>query len=90
MDCPTMEMPRKFTVSMLRVTVMMLSERVESVTLEMELVRDRWAGCNRVYQHKLIIISIGEPEPEPKPKGGFRSGSGFTQKRFKNRKKILS
>jgi hypothetical protein len=39
-----MDMPRKLTVSMLRVTVMMLRERVESVTLEMELARDRWAG----------------------------------------------
>ena len=39
-----MEMPRKLTVSMLRVTVMMLRERVESVTLEMLLARDSWAG----------------------------------------------
>ena len=41
-----MEMPRKLTVSMLRVTVMMLSDMVESVMEEMEEVRDM-AGCRR-------------------------------------------
>ena len=42
-----MEMPRKFTVSMLRVTVMMLRLSVESVTLEMELARDMCVGCKK-------------------------------------------
>lgn len=41
-----MEMPRKLTVSMLRVTVMMLRDMVESVMEEMEEVRDM-AGCRR-------------------------------------------
>lgn len=38
--CPTMDMPRKLTVSMLSVTVIMLSDIVESVMLEYELVLD--------------------------------------------------
>lgn len=38
--CPTMEMPRKLTVSILSVTVMILRDMVESVMLEYELVRD--------------------------------------------------
>ena len=40
LDWPTMEMPRKLTVSMLRL-------RVESVTLEIELARDNWVGWKR-------------------------------------------
>ena len=47
LDWPTMEMPRKLTVSMLRVTVMMLRLRVESITLEIELARDNWVGWKR-------------------------------------------
>ena len=39
-----MEMPRKLTVSMLRVTVMQLRDMVESVTEEKEPARARWAG----------------------------------------------
>ena len=46
LDCPTMEMPKKLTVSMLRVTVMMFKDMVESVMEEMEEVRDM-AGCRR-------------------------------------------
>lgn len=38
--CPTIEIPKKFTVSMFNVTVMMFSDIVESVILEYELVRD--------------------------------------------------
>ena len=45
-----MDIPRKFTVSMFRVTVMMFKDKVESVKLEMELALDRWAGCNGKYQ----------------------------------------
>jgi hypothetical protein len=37
-------MPKKLTVSMFKVTVMMFKERVESVTLEMLLALDR-CGC---------------------------------------------
>ena len=39
-----MEMPRKLTVSMLRVTVMQLRDMVESVTEEKEPARARCAG----------------------------------------------
>ena len=38
------EMPRKLTVSMFRVTVMMFRLMVESVILEMELARDMFTG----------------------------------------------
>merc|ERR1719158_867044 len=41
---PTIDMPRKLTVSMFKVTVMIFKDNVESVTLEMELARDKCVG----------------------------------------------
>ena len=43
-------MPRKLTVSMLRVTVMMFKDNVESVTLEIELARDKCVGWKDKYE----------------------------------------
>ena len=40
---------------MLRVTVMIFKDSVESVKLEMELARERWAGC-KILNYYLILI----------------------------------
>ena len=47
LDWPTIEIPRKFTVSILSVTVITISLMVESVTEDMEPARFKRAGTFR-------------------------------------------
>ena len=66
-----MEMPRKLTVSMLRLTVIMLRDSVESVILEMELARDNCVGYNNMFNIKICFRSSVQGSEDPNPSGCF-------------------